>query len=307
MQRYITLRVGQAIVALFGMSLIIFLLVRLTGDPAEVLISDWATLEQREFMRQHLGLDRPLPVQYWIFISGAVQGDFGTSFQLEKPAMEVILERLPATVKLALAATFFSTLFAFPVGILSAVKRDSFFDRVGKVFALLGQSLPLFWLGIILIAVFAVALRLLPAAGIGGPSHYILPAITLGWYYAAGIMRLIRSSMLDVLDSEFIKFARIKGVSERGVVWKHALRNALIPVLTFMSLMFIALMTGSVVTETVFAWPGVGRLFVQAVLLRDFPIVQGIVMLLAFFFVVGNLIIDILYAYIDPRIRYGPR
>lgn len=307
MQRYIILRVGQAILALFGMSLIIFLLVRLTGDPAQVLISDWATPEQREFTRQHLGLDRPLPVQYWIFITGVVRGDFGTSFQFERPAMKIVLERLPATVKLAVAATFFSTLIAFPAGVWAAVRRDSFFDRAGKVFALLGQSLPLFWLGIVLVAIFSVALRLLPAAGIGGPSHYLLPAITLGWFNAAGVMRLVRSSMLDVLDSEYIRLARIKGVSESGVIWKHALRNALIPVLTFVSLMLIALMTGSVVTETVFAWPGVGRLFVQAVLLRDFPIVQAIVMLLAFFFVVGNLIIDVLYAYLDPRIKYAAR
>jgi peptide/nickel transport system permease protein len=286
------------------MSILTFGLVRLTGNPLDLMMSMYATPEDYEAMSKHLGLDQPLVIQYWSFIKHAAHGDFGKSLFYKRPSMEVVFDRLPATLQLASASMLMAIIIAVPIGVISAVKRDTAMDGVSKLGAVLGQSIPNFWLGIVLIELISVKLGILPVAGRGGLTHLILPALTMGWYIAAGIMRLTRSSMLDVLNSEYVKFTRIKGLPERAVIWKHALKNAFIPVLTFISLMLAQLLMGSIVVETVFAWPGVGRLAYQSVLSRDFPLVQAIVVVYTTIYVVTNLLVDVAYAYLDPRIRY---
>jgi peptide/nickel transport system permease protein len=305
MQRYILRRLAQSLIALFALSMIIFVLCRLIGDPTMLMLPDTATQDDIAQLRSALGLDKPWPVQYWLFISKAVQGDFGRSLKGQMPVMDLIKERLPNSIKLAAVSLTITVLFAFPLGVLAAVKKGTAIDTVANLVAVLGQSLPQFWVGIVLIQIFAVGLRWLPVAGVGGVSHYILPAFTLGWFVVAGMMRLLRSSMLDVLDSEFIKMARIKGVPWGTVLWKHALRNALIPVLTFGAIYFAILITGAILVETVFAWPGIGQLVYQGIVFRDFPVIQAIVLLTAGIVVAVNLLVDITYAYVDPRIRYG--
>jgi peptide/nickel transport system permease protein len=304
MQRYLVQRVLQGLLTLLAISVIVFLLSRWSGNPLDVMLPDEATEEDYARAAKHWGLDKPLPVQYLAFLGNALQGDFGRSIRLREPALKLVLARLPATLQLAGAAMAISLIIAIPIGVISAVQRDTLLDTGGKVIALVGQSMPSFWLGIVLIWVFAVMLGWLPSSGRGGLQHYILPAIALGWYQVAALMRLIRSSMLDVLDSEFVKLARIKGVSPPAVVWKHCLRNAAIPPLTYFGVIAAVLLTGSVVTETVFSWPGIGLLAIDAVRYRDFPLVQTIVLLFAVTFILVNLIVDVLYAYIDPRIRY---
>ena len=303
--KYVASRALQAIVSLLLLSVVIFILARLMGDPLALMLPADATLEDEIQMRQALGLDKPYIQQYAIFITQAVQGDFGNSMRSRRPVMELIGSTLPNSIKLSVASMIFALLLAIPLGVIAAVKRNTSVDTVAKVFAVLGQSVPSFWLAIILIEFVAVRIRILPVSGIGGIDHYILPAFTLGWFITAGIMRLMRSGMLESLDSEFIKMARIKGVSEGMVIWKHALRNALIPVITFSGMYFAILITSAIVTETVFAWPGLGRLAYTAIVTRDLPIVQGIVLVAAFIVVVINLFVDIVYGYIDPRIRYG--
>lgn len=285
-------------------SLIVFLLARLSGDPLHIMLPEEATAEDYAAAATQWGLDKPLPLQYLAFLGNALRGDLGKSIRLRRPTLELVLERLPATLQLAGASIAVSLLIAIPIGVLSAVRRDSPLDYVGKVIALLGQSMPSFWLGIVLIWVFAVMLGWLPASGRGGPKHYILPAIALGWYQVAAVMRLVRSAMLDVMDSEYVKLARIKGVAERSVVWKHCLRNAAIPPLTYIGFVVAVLLTGSVVIETVFSWPGIGLLAIDAVRYRDFPLVQTIVLIYAAKFVLINLVVDMLYVYLDPRIKY---
>jgi peptide/nickel transport system permease protein len=251
-----------------------------------------------------MGLDKPLVAQYFIWLSKAGRGDFGTSLRDQVNALTVIARRVPATAQLAAGAFTFALAVGIPLGVLSAVKRGSLWDYIGRTFALLGQAMPAFWLGIMLVLLFAVQLGWLPSARRGGISHFILPSITLGWPTASGILRLVRSAMLEILDSEYIKFARAKGVSNTLIVWKHALRNAIIAPLTFAGMMLAAFLTGAVVTETVFAWPGLGRLAVLSVFSNDFPVVTGIVMLFTVLYVIMNLFVDVAYAYIDPRIRY---
>lgn len=292
---------------MLAVTVIIFFSARLTGDPVYTMLDPSASEEEFQQAREVLGLDKPLTTQYWLFISHAVQGDFGKSIKSRRLVSTTIADRLPATLQLAGVAMLISTLVAVPLGVLGAVKRDSVFDSVGKSFAILGQSLPIFWLGIILILFFAVALRWLPPGGTGGPENVVLPALTLGWYHAAGIMRLLRSSMLDALDSEYIKLARIKGMSERVIVWKHALKNATLPVVTFGGVMFSQMLAGSVITETVFAWPGIGALAINSFRFRDFPVIQAVVLLYTAIFLAMNLAVDIAYVYLDPRIRYGRR
>jgi peptide/nickel transport system permease protein len=304
MQRYLVRRLLQGLLTLLIISALVFLLARWSGNPLDVMLPDEATEEDYARAARHWGLDRPLPLQYVAFLRHALQGDFGDSIRLREPALQLVLARLPATLQLAGAAMAVSLLLAVPIGVLSAVHRDTLLDAGGKVIALLGQSMPSFWLGIVLIWVFAVMLGWLPSSGRGGLQHYILPAIALGWYQVAALMRLIRSSMLDVLDSEYVKLARVKGVTPPMVVWKHCLRNAAIPPLTYFGVIAAVLLTGSVVTETVFSWPGIGLLAIDAVRYRDFPLVQTIVLLFAMTFILINLIVDVLYAYIDPRIRY---
>ncbi|MGH7391962.1 MAG: ABC transporter permease [Candidatus Rokuibacteriota bacterium] len=304
MQRYLLLRVVQGALTMLVISLIVFLLARLSGDPLHIMLPEEATAEDYASAARHWGLDKPLPAQYLAFVGNALRGDFGRSIRLRQPTLELVIERLPATLQLAGAAIAVSLLIAVPIGVLSAVRRDSAIDYGGKVVALLGQSMPSFWLGIVLIWIFAVMLGWLPASGRGGVEHYILPAVALGWYQVAAVMRLVRSSMLDVMDSEYVKLARIKGVAEGAVVWKHCLRNAAIPPLTYIGFVVAVLLTGSVVIETVFSWPGIGLLAIDAVRYRDFPLVQTIVLIYAAKFVVINLLVDVLYVYVDPRIRF---
>jgi len=305
MQRYITIRFLQSLLALFVMSMIVFSLARMTGDPLDVLLPMEAGEGERERVAKHWGLDRPLYEQYFVFLGKALRGDFGNSWKWQgHTAMGLVLERMPATLQLAGFALVISVVLALPFGVLTAVWRDTLFDSVGKIFAILGQSLPGFWLGIVLMWVFAVMLGWLPTSGRGGIRHMILPGVCLGWFQVATTMRLIRSSMLDVLDSEFVKLTRIKGIPEWKVVWKHCLRNAAITPLTYFAISAGALIIGSVIIESVFAWPGTGLLAVDAVRARDFQVVQAIVIVFAAVFILANLLVDILYAYIDPRIRY---
>jgi peptide/nickel transport system permease protein len=303
-QRYLLRRVLQGIGTLLIISLIVFLLARLSGDPLNIMLSEEASKEDYAVAAKHWGLDRPLTEQYLTFLGNALRGDLGHSIRLRRPALELVWERLPATLQLAGAAIFVSLVIAIPIGVLSAVKRDTPLDYIGKVIALIGQSMPSFWLGIVLIWIFAVVLGWLPASGTGGIQHFILPALALGWYQVAAVMRLVRSAMLDVLDSEYVKLARIKGVTERRVVWKHCLRNAAIPPLTYIGFIVAVLLTGSIVIETVFAWPGIGLLAIDAVRYRDFPVVQTVVLLFAAKYVIINLLVDVAYVYVDPRIRF---
>jgi peptide/nickel transport system permease protein len=255
-------------------------------------------------IRHNLGLDKSWPEQYWIFITDLAQGDLGESLVRHRPVTEMIMERLPNTLSLAAASFFVSMLLALFLGILGATRRDTFLDNGVKFIAVLGQALPGFWVAIMAILVFSVYWQIFPASGTGSFMHYVLPVATIAFFLLPGMMRLVRSSMLDVLDSDYIKMARIKGLPERVIVWKHALRNALIAPLTAAGMLFAMLITGAVVTEQVFAWPGIGRLSLEALWARDFPIVQGITLMVAVVVLFINLLVDILYAYIDPQIRY---
>jgi peptide/nickel transport system permease protein len=292
-------------VAILVMSMIVFGLARISGNPLDVMLPIEAEPEDYERLSKHWGLDKPLTTQYVIFIKKALAGDFGESLKYQgKSAMTLVTERLPATLELAGFALLISAILALPIGVLAAVAKGSNWDTAAKIIALLGQSLPAFWLGIVLMWIFAVMLDWLPSSGRGGLKHLILPAITLGWFQVAVIMRLVRSSMLEVMDSEFVKLARVKGIPEWKVIWKHCLRNASIAPLTVFAIIAGSLLTGSVVTETVFTWPGIGLLVVDAVRSRDFQVVQAVVILFAGIFILCNLLVDILYAYLDPRIRY---
>ncbi len=302
MRRFLLSRILQALVTLWLLTMVAFVMTRLTGDPLDVLLDARATEDDRKAMASVLGLDRPLPVQYAIYLGHAVLGNFGDSFKTRRPALTMVMERLPLTLELGTTAFLVSLVIAVPIGVISAVRRDTSVDVLGKVIALLGQSFPTFWLGLMLILLFAVTLEWLPASGAGGPAHLVLPSITLGWFTVAGIMRLVRSAMLDTLGQEYVVTARAKGLRESGVVWKHALRNALIPPLTYAGLIFVGLLAGAVVTETVYAWPGVGQLVIESVAFRDFPVIQVILLLFGVMYVGMNLVIDLLYIWIDPRI-----
>ena len=302
MRRFLLSRILQALVTLWLLTMVAFVMTRLTGDPLDVLLDARATEDDRKAMASVLGLDRPLPVQYAIYLGHAVLGNFGDSFKTRRPALTMVMERLPLTLELGTTAFLVSLVIAVPIGVISAVRRDTSVDVLGKVIALLGQSFPTFWLGLMLILLFAVTLEWLPASGAGGPAHLVLPSITLGWFTVAGIMRLVRSAMLDTLGQEYVVTARAKGLRESGVVWKHALRNALIPPLTYAGLVFVGLLAGAVVTETVYAWPGVGQLVIESVAFRDFPVIQVILLLFGVMYVGMNLVIDLLYIWIDPRI-----
>jgi peptide/nickel transport system permease protein len=301
-RRFLLSRILQALVTLWLLTMVAFVMTRLTGDPLDVLLDARATEDDRKAMASVLGLDRPLPVQYAIYLGHAVLGNFGDSFKTRRPALTMVMERLPLTLELGTTAFLVSLVIAVPIGVISAVRRDTSVDALGKIIALLGQSFPTFWLGLMLILLFAVTLEWLPASGAGGPAHLVLPSITLGWFTVAGIMRLVRSAMLDTLGQEYVVTARAKGLRESGVVWKHALRNALIPPLTYAGLIFVGLLAGAVVTETVYAWPGVGQLVIESVAFRDFPVIQVILLLFGVMYVGMNLVIDLLYVWIDPRI-----
>jgi ABC-type dipeptide/oligopeptide/nickel transport system permease component len=305
MTRFIIVRLLQSFVALIGISILIFVMVRLSGDPTMLYRTSMSTEEDIARIRANLGLDKSLPEQYWIFISDMAQGDLGDSLVgRQRPVDEMILERLPNTIMLALPAFLLSMIAAVLLGVLGATRRDSFWDNGVKFVAILGQAIPGFWLAIMCILLFSVYWQILPPSHSGDISHYVLPVGTMAFFLLPGMLRLVRSSMLDVLDSEYVKMARIKGLPERVVIWKHALRNALIAPLTAAGMILAMLVTGTVVTEQVFAWPGVGMLMMEALFSRDFPVVQGITLMVAALVLMVNLLVDILYAYIEPQIRY---
>ena len=300
---FIFKRAAYMVFSLIAATVIVFTLSRLQGDPRNVLISGYLTQEIWDAWGEKMGLDKPLVVQYLIWLKNAVQGDFGESINDARPALDMILERAPATLQLSSVSWLLAMIVGIPLGVLSAVRRSTGWDYFARVFALVGQALPPFWLGLMLILTFSVTFELFPAGTRGGPSHYVLPAITLAWTAASGILRLMRSAMLEVLDSEFVKLARAKGVKSHSIVWKHAARNAMIAPLTFAGLLLAAFMAGTVVTETVFAWPGLGRLAVDAVLQNDYPVMTGVVMVLTFLYLFVAFLVDITYAFVDPRIR----
>src|SRR5678815_914612 len=303
MRKYIIRRLGYSVISLVLLSLTIFFFVRVTGDPAVLLVEPGASKADLDQIRQQFGLDRPLFIQYWHFVSALVRGDFGQSFYYRTPVLELYLSRLPNSLMLAAAAMALSLLIGIPSGILAAVNVNGWWDRVGKIFSLLGLSLPSFWVGLVMILFFSVYLGWLPSSGSGTALHLIMPAFALGWYFAAAHMRLTRSSMLEVLGSEYVKLARLKGLPEALVISKHAFKNALIPVITLAGINLVVMINVAVVVETVFAWPGIGRLLYEGVTFRDFPIVQTVVVLGGSMIILVNLLVDILYALIDPRIR----
>jgi peptide/nickel transport system permease protein len=303
MLRFVAGRVLQAALGLIFIATLVFFLVRATGDPGRILTSEFAPVEVQQEIRERLGLDQPLYVQYGTYMAGLATGDLGSSFNGE-PVIDILLERLPATASLAFSAMLVAVLLGIPLGVLSAVYQGSPVDIFSRTVALFGQSVPSFWLAIMLVLVFAVILRILPVAYSDGPESYVLPSIAVGWAAVAGIARLVRSSMLDVLGSDYVRMARAKGLPSHVVILKHGLRSAIVPVLTFSGLVLGSFLNGSVVVETVFAWPGIGQLTLDAVTGRDFPVVQGAVLLIAVFFITINLAVDLLYAVMDPRIRY---
>lgn len=305
MSRFIARRLLQGLVLLCMVATIVFFLGRLTGNPVDLMLPEDATAADRAQMIKRLGLDQPLHQQFISFFGNALKGDLGTSIRMKQPAVDVFLSRLPNTLILMPWALMLAMFIGIPLGVLAALNRGGFLDRMAGTIAVLGVATPNFWLGIVLIFIFSVELGWLPAGRMGGPSHFVLPVITLGTFLAAGFMRLTRSSMLEVLESEFVKLARIKGLSEGVVIWKHALRNALIPVLTLWGVFVGNLITGAIITETVFAWPGIGRLTYEAVIYRDFPLLQAVIILKAVLILAINLVVDILYAYVDPRIRFS--
>jgi len=305
MRKFILKRLGYAVLSLFLLSFTIFFFVRVTGDPTTLLVEPGASRDDIAALQQQLGLDRPVWVQYGSFMSNLLRGDFGRSFYYRTPVLELYLSRLPNSLLLAVAAMTFSLVIGIPSGILAAVRLNGFWDRAGKMFSLLGLSMPQFWVGLLMILFFSVYLGLLPSSGSGTPLHVLMPAFTLGWYFAAAHMRLTRSSMLEVLGSEYIKLARLKGLPEALVIAKHAFKNALIPVLTLAGINLILMINVAVVVETVFAWPGVGRLLYEGISFRDFPVVQATIVIGGAMIVIANLVVDVLYAWIDPRIRLG--
>lgn len=305
MRQYLLKSLLQIIPVLFLISIIVFVLVYVTGDPVSLMLSDTATDEDRRILIAALGLDQPLYLQYFTFISHMLQGDFGNSFRYDMPALPIVMERLPATFELAISAMLVATVISFPLGILSATKRNSFLDILFSGSSVLGKAMPHFWLGIMLILLFAVELKALPVSGRGSWEHLILPAFTLGTGIAAEMTRLIRSSMLEILNQDYIRTARSKGLFETIVVYKHALRNSMIPVVTIMALQTSTLIGGTLITETIFSWPGMGQLIIQAVNTRDMAIVQAAVFVVAFLVIISNLLADILYRVLDPRIKYN--
>ena len=306
MTRYIIRKFAEAIVTLIGLSLVVFSAVHMTGDPARMLLPVRidASEEVYEKLKEELGLNRPFMVQYGDFMWKLVtRGDFGKSVRSQQEARIMLMERVPETLKLAAAGLFLSFIIGVPAGILSAVKRDTLADKIGKAVAIFGLAAPQFWVAIMLVILFGAYLQWLPVYGAGGIDNLILPACVLALGPLAAMMRLGRSSMLDILDSEFIKFARVKGMRERVVIWKHAARNAVIPLMTFGGLTLAGLLNGSIVVEQVFAWPGLGRMMIEGVIQRDMPLVQATVLVSGFFYVATALIIDVLYGFADPRIR----
>ena len=303
MGQFIIRRTCYSIITLFILSLTIFTVVRLTGDPVTLMAEPGVRPEDLARIRTQWGLDHPWPVQYLSFVKNIFTGELGKSFNYRMSVSELYFQRLPNSLQLALAATLVSLLIGVPAGLLSAVRVNSWWDNLGKGVALLGLAIPNFWMGLVLILVFAVWLGWLPTSGQGDWRHLIMPAVALGWYFAAALLRLTRSSMLEVLRSEYIKLARLKGLPEYVVIAMHGFKNALIPVFTLAGINLVVMVNAAVIIEVIFAWPGIGRLLFEGIFQRDFPLVQGVTVLAGVMIVVVNLIVDILYAYIDPRIR----
>ncbi len=305
MWRYVLKRVLLALPVLVGVSVVVFVAIRLIpGDPAQLMAGQAATQEVVQQIRQSLGLDQPLPVQYLYFLRNVVRGDLGRSLFNGAPVVEELAQRFPRTVRLAFASMAVASLIGIPAGILAATRRSTWVDTAVMLVALVGVSVPVFWLGLNLILLFSVRLQWFPSFGYETWRHLVLPSLTLGAASAAIVARMTRSAMLEVLNQDYVRTARAKGLAERVVVNRHALRNALIPVVTVLGLQLGTLLSGAVLTETVFAWPGIGRLLVEAVLARDYPIIQGATLLIAATFVVLNVAVDVLYGLLDPRIRY---
>lgn len=303
MSSFFVKRALASLFAIWGVATLTFVLLRVTADPAALLAGEQATPEQIAEIRQRLGLDQPLIVQYGDFLGGAVRGDFGTSYRFNQPALEMVVERLPISIRLAGAAFVIALVLSIPLAIASAVWRNTLIDYVASFVSFLGFAMPAFWLGAMAIIIFAVHLRWLPTSGAGDIQHYILPALTLATWPLGQFTRLLRSELLNVFHDDYVRTARAKGLSERVIVWRHALRNAFLPMLTLIGLSFGSLLGGAIVTETVFAWPGMGRLIIQATLNRDFPIIEAGVVILASGFVLINFAVDILYGVLDPRIK----
>jgi len=304
MVRFIIIRLMQCVVAFFGILIITFFLLRASGDPLMLIASPNFTAEQIETIRTSMGLDKPWGEQFGIYLNNLLHGDLGESLLIKKKVTTMISEALPNTLKLMVPAFTLSMILAFILGVLAATYRNSWWDNVVKFIAVLGQALPGFWVAIMAVLIFSVNLGWLPVAGMAKPSNYILPVGTIVFFTLPGMMRLVRSTMLDVLDSEYIKLARIKGLPERVVIWKHALRNALISPLTIIGMLLPGLVLGAVITEQIFNWPGMGRLLVDATFARNFPVVQAVTIITAVLVLGCNLLIDISYAWVDPQIRY---
>lgn len=304
MRYFVLRRLAEMAVALLVMSLIVFLLARALGDPVSLLLSEFATAADREALTRELGLDRSLPVQYVTFLFDTLRGDLGNSVMgARQPVLGIILDRLPASLWLASVALVLSVLVGLPMGVAAAVRRGTWVDASVRLVALVGQAVPIFWLGIVLMFVFGVQLGWLPTSGYGSVRHFVLPATTMALFTLAAVARLTRVSMLEALDSEYVRLARIKGLRESTVIFKHALANSLVPVLTYMGAFFATMITGAVVIETVFGWPGIGRLAYEAILARDYPLMQGVVLVSTALFMVANMLVDVAHAWIDPRVR----
>lgn len=303
MTRYLLSRLGQSVLVLFGVSLLIFFSLHLTGDPAAIMMPPGASQQEIDQFRHSMGFDQPLLWQYGQYLGNLLQGDMGQSLRYDQPVTTLIGERVPATVLLAVTALGWSTAAGLLLGLVSAVWRNSVWDLIARLLAFSGQAIPVFWLGLLMILFFSLQLRLLPSSGYGDLTHLIMPAISLGAYYMSAIARLVRASLIDVLHQDYIRTAQAKGLSAWRILIRHGLRNALIPVVTVQGMYFASLLGGALVTEIIFAWPGIGRLAVQAIQNRDFPLVQAIVLLAAVVFVVVNLVIDLLYVVLNPRIR----
>ena len=306
MSGYIVRRIIQSLVVIVGVSVVVFAMARLApGDPVSLMLAQTASPEQIEAAREHYGFNEPLWYQYWLFISRAVQGDLGDSLYYNEPAIDVVLEAFPATVQLAIVAFLLAVGIALPLGVIAAIRRDTVWDYLAVGLSVLGQAAPSFWIGILLILFFSVHLQWFPSSGNYGPRYIVLPAITLSVLLMAVLTRLTRSGMLDVLSEEYVQTARAKGLRPRTVIARHALRNALIPLVTVMGLQLGSILGGTIIIEQIFAWPGVGRLAINAISSRDYPIIQAVVLLVSIVFVAINLVVDLLYGFLDPRIRHS--
>lgn len=304
MTAFLVRRLIQSVLVLAGVSVFIFGLLQLSGDPTGLLLAPDATAEDHDRLRKELGFDRPVYVQYLSYMRGVVQGDFGESIRSGQPALDLVLERMPATILLAVAAMALAIVIAFPAGVIAAINRGRLIDRVLMSLALIGQSIPVFFLGILMILVFGVKLGWFPVAGRGGISHLVMPMVTLALFSMARTARLVRSGMLEVMSSEYITTARAKGLRETTIVYRHGMKNALIPIITVLGLDLATLLGGAVITETIFSWPGVGRLIIFSIGARDYPVVQAAVFVIALTYIIVNLVVDVLYVYLNPRVRY---